>query len=92
MMKKRASRNQIMILPGPPHYKALLPAILSGTRCYTDASIAPDSTLQVPRTAGLGIFIINYHPNAPLTIYVKAIMKNCGSVIMAEAACLALGA
>jgi hypothetical protein len=34
-------------LPGPPHYRALLPGILPGTRCYTDASIAPAMQPQI---------------------------------------------
>lgn len=84
--------NQMMCLPGPPHYKALLPAILPGTRCYADASTAPDITLQVSRSAGLGIFIVNGHTSTTSTIYVKAVMGSCNIVIMAEAAALALGA
>jgi hypothetical protein len=45
-------------LPGPPHYKVVMPAILPGTRCYADAALAPDNPLQVSRKAGLGIFIV----------------------------------
>lgn len=79
-------------LPGPPHYKALMPATLPGTRCYTDASIAPDNFLQVSSSAGLGIFIVNNLPGAASTIFIKAKQRGCNSVIMAEAAALALGA
>lgn len=84
--------NQMMCLPGPPHYKALLPAILPGTRCYADSSTAPDITLQVSRSAGLGMFIVNGHTSTTSTIYVKAVMGSCNTVIMVEAAALALGA
>lgn len=79
-------------LPSPPNFKILLPAALPGTRCYTDASISPDNSLQVPRSAGLGIFIINGHEGAASTIYVKAIQKGCTSVLMSEVAALTLGA
>lgn len=79
-------------LPGPPHYKALLPAILPGTRCYIHAAIAPNTPLQVSRKSGLGIFIVNNHPEAASTVYIKTVKKDCNSVIMAEAAALALGA
>lgn len=34
--------RQNLALPGPPLYRALLPAMLPGTRCYTDASTGPD--------------------------------------------------
>jgi hypothetical protein len=86
------NENQMLSLPGPPHYKALLPAILPGIRCYIDASIALDTILQASRSAGLGIFIVNNHPSAASTIYVKAVAMNCNSVIMTEVAALALGA
>lgn len=82
----------MLSLPGPPHYKALMPAILPGTRCYTDASIAPDNLLQVSSSAGLGIFIVNNLPGAASTIFIKAKQRGCNSVLMAEAAALALGA
>jgi len=79
-------------LPGPPLFKCLLPALLPGTRCYTDAAIAPDNPLQVPRNAGLGIFIVDSHLQTTSTIYIKAVKKDCNSVIMAEAAALSLAA
>jgi hypothetical protein len=79
--------NQLMRLPGPPNYKVSLPALLPGTRCYCDASTSPDNHLQVSRFAGLGIFIVNTLP-----IFIKIKQKECSSVIMAEAAALAIGA
>ena len=66
--------------------------LLPGTRCYTDASTAPDSALQVPRKAGLGVFIVNNQPQTTATIYIKAVLNTSTSVLMAEAAALALAA
>jgi len=37
-------------LTSPPLYRVLLPALLTGTRCYTDASTTPESS---PSSAGL---------------------------------------
>ena len=48
-------------LPSPPWYRVQLPALLPGTRCYTDASTSPDMQQQVRRTAGLGVLIVNNH-------------------------------
>lgn len=64
----------------------------TGTRCYTDASLAPDNSLQGPRQGGLGVFLISHQQNESLTICVKAKVQNSTSVIMAESAALALGA
>jgi putative N-acetylmannosamine-6-phosphate epimerase len=69
-----------------------LPALLSGARCYTDASILPDAVSSLPRTAGIGIFIINMQVHPPEQIYIKATMSDSSSVIMAEATALALAA
>ena len=33
--------------------------LLSGVRCYTDASLTPDLQSLQPRPAGIGLFIIN---------------------------------
>lgn len=43
---------------------------------------------QVPRYAGLGVFIINNQS----AIYIKAMLRNSSSVLMAEVAALAVGA
>jgi hypothetical protein len=42
--------------------------------------------------AGLCIFILNFQVQPPQAIYVKAQLHNCRSVLMGEAAALALGA
>jgi len=47
---------------------------------------------QISRPAGLGVFIVNTQPGASSTIYIKASLRDCSSVLMAEAAALALGA
>jgi hypothetical protein len=66
------------------------PGLLQGNRCYVDASIAPDQTNQLARTAGLGIFFLNLQDQVAGNIYIKARLNNCSSVLMAEAAELAL--
>lgn len=71
---------------------ALLPEILRGTRCYTDASIAPDSVSSSPRRAGIGTFILNMQVHPPENIYIKATLPDSSSVLMAEAAAIALAA
>jgi hypothetical protein len=65
-----------------------LPSLLDGLRRYTDASITPDSISDMPRNAGLGLFIFNAQVQPPL--YIKARMTGAASVLMAEAAALAL--
>lgn len=57
-------------------------------KCFTDAAIAPDSHLEEPRKASLGIFI--FDPGKHLKIHIKAQAKGCSSVLMAEAASLSL--
>jgi hypothetical protein len=73
-----------------PVHRVLLPALLQGARCYTDASTQPDTPQQVTRRAGLGVFIVNSHLQS--TIYIKAAMTGTTSVLTAEAAALALAA
>lgn len=77
---------------GPPLYRALLPVPFSGSSCYMDVATALDSTLQVPREAGLRVFIINNQSHPPVTIYIKGKLRGSTSVLMAEAAALALAA
>jgi len=72
-------------LPIPPLYWAMLPALLPGTRCYTDASMTLDCPNEEPCRAGLGIFIID--PQQRRTIYIKAVMTNSTSVLMTESCC-----
>jgi hypothetical protein len=52
----------------------------------------PDSHPTATSTAGLGIFILNFQVQPAQTIYIKAKLQNCHSVLMGEAAALALGA
>lgn len=66
------------------------PAMLQGPRWYVDSSTPPEDLSPQPRTAGLGIFIINFQAQPTQTIYIKAQLSGCSSVLMAEAASLAL--
>jgi len=47
---------------------------------------------RVPRRAGLGVFFCNINSSTSSSIYIKATLKDCTSVLMAEAAALALAA
>ena len=69
-----------------------MPALLPGVRCYADASLTPDHALPPPRTAGLGVFLVNTQVQPVQTINIRAIMSGAHSVIMAEAAALVLAA
>ena len=73
-------------------YLVRMPASLPGIRCYTDASTSPDLPSNLSRDAGIGIFIVNNQVHPVQTIYIKAAMKETSSVLMAEAAALALTA
>jgi hypothetical protein len=65
-----------------------LPSLLSGPRCYSDASTTPDNISSDARKAGLGIFFLD--PSHQITFYIKAQINQVTSVIMAEAAAMAL--
>jgi hypothetical protein len=65
---------------------------LQGVRCYTDASTSPDLPSSNPRIAGIGLFIINTQVQPAQTIYIKATMTTTTSVLMGEAAAIALAA
>ena len=78
--------------PSEDRYLVRLPALLQGVRCYTDASTSPDLPSLTPRNAGIGLFIINTQIHPAQTIYIKAIMTATTSVLMAEAAAMALAA
>jgi hypothetical protein len=68
------------------------PVLPQGTICYSDASIVPDSVSSMPRPAGIGIFIVNMQVQPPLKLQVNATLSDASSVIMAEAAGLAIAA
>jgi ribonuclease HI len=73
-------------------YPAASTGLIPGITCYTDASIAPDAPGQPTRKAGIGILIVNKQVQPVLTMHIKAIMQEASSVLMAEAAALALAA
>jgi hypothetical protein len=79
-------------MPIPPLFKVNFPALLPGSRIYTDDSCAPDLQQQTPRPAEIGIFLVNNHMQSALTHHIKAIMTSTTSVLMAESAGLALAA
>ena len=60
--------------------------------CYTDASISPDGPNTQPRFAGIGIVFVNMQGDPGNKLFIKAIIKDASSVIMAEAGALALAA
>jgi len=66
------------------------PILLPGVKCYTDASIIPDTVNSNPRKAGIGIFILD--PAHQSKFLIKAQINQITSVIMAEAASLTLAA
>jgi ribonuclease HI len=71
-------------------YHIAVPSLLQGCRCYVDASTAPDQPNMQPRKAGLGVFILNLQEQPAQVLYITAAIYDCSSVIMAEAAGLAL--
>lgn len=82
------------LLSQTDRFTILLPTLLLGVRCYADRRIyVPDQALAPPRTAGLGVFFVNTQQVQQVqTICIKALMSGAHSVIMAEAAGLALAA
>jgi ribonuclease HI len=62
---------------------------MEGFNCYTDASTTPDLMPNGIRPAGLGIFITNTQTQPPVTITLKAVIRDSPSVFVAEAAALA---
>jgi hypothetical protein len=68
----------------------LLPS--SVVLCYMDASISPDGSSPQLRQAGIGIKFVNMQVQPPNAIYIKVIVKEVSSVVMAEAVALALAA
>lgn len=69
-----------------------VPALLPGIRCFVDASTTPDTSSQSPRKVGIGILFVNTQVQLVQTIYIKAIIQGACSVVMAEAAALAMAA
>jgi len=66
------------------------PSSFLGTRCYTDAATLPDNHTSGTTQAGLEVFIINTDENPPTSIFVKALLQESSSVLMAESAALTL--
>jgi len=66
------------------------PSSFAGTRCYTNAATLPDNHTSGTIQAGLGVLIINTDENPPTSIFVKALLQESSSVLMAESAALAL--
>lgn len=62
---------------------------VQGYRCYTYATLSPDAPRNPPRSAGLGIFIVNIDFQPPLTIFITTTLQASSSVLMAESAALA---
>ncbi|XP_021318754.1 uncharacterized protein LOC8083452 isoform X2 [Sorghum bicolor] len=60
------------------------------TMTTIDASTLPDQPNMSMRQAGLGIFFLNTRVQPAQGIYIKAKLEACSSVLMAEAASLAL--
>lgn len=86
----RTPTQHVVSLQDP--YFAPSPNSLEGIRCYTDASRPPDNFSTHHTTAGIGIFIINTSIQPSQYIYIKATLNATASVLMAEAAALALAA
>jgi hypothetical protein len=55
-------------------YEIAAPALLQGSRCYVDASIEPDQPNLQPRSAGLGVFILNFQEQPAQAMYIKAML------------------
>lgn len=81
--------HRFMATEAPRHIVSF-PVLLQGSRCYMDASTMPHQVSSLPRKAGIGVFIINTQVQPPQKIYIKAAMQHSTSVLMAEAAALAL--
>jgi hypothetical protein len=73
-------------------YIIQMPASLPSVRCYVDASTEPDRPSLPRRLPSLEIFFVNTQVQLAQTIYIKAHMPTTQSMIMAEAAALALTA
>jgi ribonuclease HI len=76
----------------PPIHSSIcrLPSLIQGPRCYSDAAIAPDTVTNIARPAGLGIFLLD--PVQKLKCFIKVRVEHVTSVLMAEAAGMAIAA
>jgi len=83
------THTPIQAEPNRPYF-CTNPIALQGSRCYVDVSRVPDD--HSTANANAGIFILNSQIHPAQSIYIKARMHNCHSVLMGEAAALALGA
>jgi hypothetical protein len=82
--------DQAISGPSTNNFNCSLPILMPGPRCYSDASIAPDSISSRARSAGLGILLLD--PTHNLKCYIKAKIDHISSVLMAESASMALAA
>lgn len=76
-----------------PHEDNLLvtsPSSLQGPLCYIDAATHQDSSVATPKDEGICLFIVHSEAQPPLNIYIKACIKDSTSVVMTEAAAMAL--
>jgi hypothetical protein len=80
------------LILGRREYTITLPTLLSCPRCYTDASIIPDTIKQTTRKARLGVLIVNSQMQPIQNIYIQGSIDNSSSVLLAEAAALLLAA
>jgi len=73
---QKAQQQQLIQQGRPPDYKITIPALLPGSRCLTDASIATDQTTAPHRAAGLGVLIINTQTKQTQTITIQGNIDN----------------
>jgi hypothetical protein len=64
----------------------------SGVICYTDASISPDVYSPRLRQVGTGIKFVNMQVQPHNIICITTLVKDVSSVVMVEAAALAMAA
>lgn len=80
--------DQATLVPSSNNFICRLPSLIPGPRCYSDASLAPDSRSNAVRSVGLGIFSLN--PGQHMKCFIRARVHQVSSVLMAESAGLAL--
>lgn len=72
-------------------YNITLPALLTGPICYVDVAIQPDDINQLPRPAGLGVFIFYNQVHPHQTVYIQGTVLNATSVALQKRQHLHLG-
>lgn len=82
--------HQASLASSTDNFVCRLPNLIPGPRCYSDASLAPDSVNSAPRSAGLGIFLMD--PTQHLKCFIRARIDQVSYVLMAESAAMALAA